>query len=110
MFFQKRTKNKAKAGKASSWAGEKENLYPVLHVAESLKEYLRELVQKEVASLREIWEVKGAFKTVMSDAKAFQGKLRNFEQTFSAIDQTAGKFAEVKAEITRSVGQAQSGV
>jgi len=110
MFFQKRTKNKAKAGKASSWAGEKENLYPVLHVAESLKEYLRELVQKEVASLREIWEVKGAFKTVMSDAKAFQGKLRNFEQTFSAIDQTAGKFEEVKAEITRSVGQAQSGV
>ena len=78
MFFQKRTKNKAKAGKASSRAGEEKNLYPVLHVAESLKEYLRELIQKEVDSLREVWEVKGAFKTVMSDAKTFQGKLQNF--------------------------------
>ena len=39
----------------------------------------------------------------MSDAKTFQGKLQNFEQTFSAIDETSGKFAEVKAEIARSV-------
>ena len=39
-----------KKDRANAPAQEKKSLYPVLHVAGSLKEYQQELVKKEVAS------------------------------------------------------------
>lgn len=86
---------------------EEKSLYPVIHVAESLKEYQQELVRKEVASLRELSLVGSAFSSVMKDADHFQEKLQDMGQSFANINQTAGQFGEVRDEIAQTVTGAQ---
>ncbi|MCI8538892.1 MAG: chemotaxis protein [Oscillospiraceae bacterium] len=86
---------------------EEKSLYPVLHVADSLKEYQHELVRKEVASLRELSLIGAAFSTVMKDADHFQAKLQELGQSFANINQAAGRFNEVRGEIAQTVAGAQ---
>ena len=88
-------------------AGEKPGLYPVLHVAESLKTYQKDLVQKEVASLWELSMVGQAFSGVLKEADHFQEKLRELGQSFSNINQAAEQFTQVREEIARTVEEAQ---
>ena len=86
---------------------EEKSLYPVLHVADSLKEYQRELVKKEVASLSELSLVGSTFSGVLSEADHFQDKLQELGQSFANIDGVAGEFAHVRAEIGGTVLEAQ---
>lgn len=86
------------------------SLYPVLYVTESLKDYQRELVQGEVASLRELSMVSKSFGDVLESSEKFRGTLENFEQTFSNINTVSGQFESVKDSISQSVVQAQSEV
>ena len=65
------------------------DLYPILHVANSLKDYRTEIVQKEVASLQKLSMVNASFSNVLQEAENFYGKLRDFEQTFSNIKQVS---------------------
>ena len=51
--------------------GQEKSLYPILHVADSLKAYQQELVTKEVASLSELGRVGSAFSGVLSEADQF---------------------------------------
>lgn len=88
-------------------AGETD-LYPVLHVADSLKTYQRELVQKEVAALQELSLVNSSFSGVVREAALFQSKLQDLGDSFSNIDQAAEQFGEVRAGIAESVAGAQS--
>ena len=89
-------------------AREEKSLYPVLHVAGSLKEYQKELVQKEVASLFELSMVGSAFSGVLKEAGHFQGKLRDLGCSFSNINETAEQFSQVRGEIADTVAEAQS--
>lgn len=89
---------------------EEKNLYPVLYVTDQLKEYQRELAQKEVDSLQELSQVSTSFDGVMEEAEGFQGKLLEFGDTFANIGQVSGQFASVKDEIAESVSQAQGQV
>ena len=50
------------------------------------------------------------FSNVLQEAENFYGKLRDFEQTFSNINQVAGQFTNVKDEIEKSVVKAQDEV
>ena len=59
---------------------EVKSLYPVLHVAGSLKEYQKDLVQKEVASLWELNLVGDSFSSVLKEADHFQTKLQDLEE------------------------------
>ncbi|MCI8304761.1 MAG: chemotaxis protein [Lawsonibacter sp.] len=93
--------------KAPARPQEKKGLYPILHVAGSLKSYQKELVQKEVASLWELSMVGAAFGDVLKAADHFQEKLQDMGQSFSNINQTAEQFAQVRNEIAQSVSQAQ---
>ena len=86
---------------------EEKSLYPILHVAESLKEYQKELVKKEVASLFELSLVNSSFSGVLKEADQFQAKLQDLGQSFSSINQTAEQFQEVRGEIAQSVTEAQ---
>ena len=86
---------------------EEKNLYPVLHVAGSLKEYQKELVKKEVASLSELSLVESTFSGVLSEADNFQEKLQELGQSFSNIDDAAGQFIHVREEIGGTVSEAQ---
>lgn len=98
MKFLKKSRQKTKS------------LYPVLYVTESLKDYQRELVQGEVASLRELSMVSKSFGDVLESSEKFRGTLENFEQTFSNINTVSGQFESVKDSISQSVVQAQSEV
>lgn len=87
---------------------EEKSLYPVLHVAGSLKDYQKELVQKEVSSLWELRQVGASFSGVIREAEQFQTKLKNLGDSFSNINETAEQFAQVKGDISQTVAEAQN--
>lgn len=96
-----------KGRRAPAKVREEKSLYPVLHVADSLKAYQKELVQKEVASLFELSMVGSAFSGVLKEAGHFQGKLRDLGCSFSNINETAEQFGQVRGEIADTVAEAQ---
>ena len=97
-----------KKGRQPDRAREEKSLYPVLHVAGSLKDYQKELVQKEVSSLWELRQVGASFSGVLREADQFQTKLKNLGDSFSNINETAEQFAQVKGDISQTVAEAQS--
>ena len=97
-----------KEKRASHPVQEKKSLYPVIHVANSLKSYQKELVQKEVASLWELNMVGTSFSSVLKETDRFQTKLQDLEQSFSNINQTAEQFIQVRSEIAQTVERAQN--
>ena len=105
MFFSK--KGRKKPGQV--WHDEK-SLYPILHVAGSLKEYLKELARKEVESLSELGRVEVSFSSVLGETDQFQEQLQDFGQSFSSINEAAGQFAQVREDITQTVSEAQERV
>lgn len=105
MLIQKRSKWKTREKQQR-----KRQLYPVLHVTDSLKEYKKELIKKETDSLYELGLSSSSFGSVLEEAEHFQEKLQNFGETFSNIDQVSGEFVTVKGAISESVIQAQEEV
>ena len=97
-----------KKGPKPEQVREEKSLYPVLHVAGSLKDYQKELVQKEVSSLWELRQVGASFSGVLREAEQFQTKLKNLGDSFSNINETAEQFAQVKGDISQTVAEAQS--
>ena len=87
-----------------------EELYPVLHVAGSVKECQKAIVQREVASLFELSMVSESFQGVLTEAEKFREKLHEFEQCFSNINHVSGQFAEVRDDIHKSVDTVQTEV
>lgn len=100
LFSRKGTKN--------AEAGDGKSLYPVLHVADSLKQYQKELAVNEVESLHELSIVGNSFAGVLNEAENFQTQLENFGQSFSNISQAADSFEVVKDDITQTVEKAQN--
>ena len=86
------------------------NLYPILHVMSSLKDYHKEMVQKEVDSLWELNEIETSFGAVVREGEEFQGRLLDFGENFTSIEQVSGEFETVKDTIAQSVTRAQDGV
>lgn len=86
---------------------EKASLYPVLHMAGSLKEYQRELVKKEVASLAELSQIGASFGGVLKEGDRFQLNLQSFGESFSSINETAEQFSLVQGEIGQAVSEAR---
>lgn len=88
----------------------KENLYPVLHVTESLKEYQRALLEKEVEALWELGMVSSSFGSVVKKADHFCEQLQDFKHTFTSINDAASQFGQVRDAIAESVTQARGRV
>ena len=103
MLFAEKTRQKP----APQRAPEKTGLSPVLHVADSLKGYQKELVEKEVASLFELSMVNSSFTGVLNEADHFQEKLQELGGSFAHIDQTAEGFSQVRGQVAEAVDQAQ---
>lgn len=101
MFFGKKTVDRQ---------GRANNVYPVLHAADSLKEYQKELVGKEVESLWELGMVGSSFSGVLKKADNFREQLSDFEQSFSDINNVAGQFGQVRSAISDAVSEAQGKV
>ena len=101
MLFQKRDR---RAGQDRPERG----LYPILHMAGSLKAYQQELVRKEVASLAELGKVEAAFSGVLQEGDQFQVKLQELGGSFSGIEDAAEQFGQVRGEIGLAVDDARS--
>lgn len=102
----KQKKNKKEKKKFLS----QEGLYPVLHVAGSVKDCQKEIMEREVASLLELSKVNESFHGVLKEAETFRKKLDDFELAFSDINQVSSRFAEVKDDINGSVTTVQNEV
>lgn len=101
MFYRKRT---------SGRQGGVNHVYPMLHAVDSLKEYQKELVSKEVESLWELGMVGSSFSGVLKKADHFHEQLSNFEQSFSDINIVAGQFGQVRTSINDAVSEAKDKV
>ena len=86
------------------------NLYPLIHVTNSLKDYQQELAKKEVDSLRELGLISSSFNSVLGETENFQSRLEDFGNHFASISQVSDEFTTVKTEISESVLQAQTEV
>lgn len=86
---------------------DEQSLYPVLHVAGSLQDYQKELVKNEVESLSELTMVSRSFAGVLNETDRFQTQLQDFGQSFSNINQAAGRFEQVRDDISQTVSEAQ---
>ena len=89
---------------------EQDKLYPLLHVASSLREYQRQLVLKEVSSLQELREVQLSFGGVLRENNSLKEKMDSFHDVFETVGQVSGQFEDVKREIADSVEQVQTHV
>lgn len=89
---------------------DQERLYPVMHVAGSVKERQKEIVEKEVDSLQQLSRVNESFNEVLQESEQFHQKLEDFEQTFSSIGEVSERFQTVKEEIGSSVITVQNEV
>lgn len=105
--LQMRGSHRKKAGAGQDSAN---TLYPILHAADSIKEYQKELVGKEVESLWELGMVGSSFSGVMRKADKFREQLSGFEQSFSDINSVAGQFEQVRGAISDAVSEAQGKV
>lgn len=105
--LQMRGPHRKKAGAGQDSAN---TLYPILHAADSIKEYQKELVGKEVESLWELGMVGSSFSGVMRKADKFREQLSGFEQSFSDINSVAGQFEQVRGAISDAVSEAQGKV
>lgn len=86
---------------------EDKSLYPLLHIAESLKEYQKELVKKEVDALWELNQVGTSFSGVLEGGDQFQMKLQDLGASFLSISETAEQFGQVRGEIGQAVSEAR---
>lgn len=89
---------------------EQDKLYPLLHVASSLREYQKQLVLKEVSSLQELREVQLSFGGVLRENNSLKEKMDSFHDVFETVGQVSGQFEDVKREIADSVEQVQTHV
>ena len=83
---------------------EKKDYYPVVHVANSLRSYQKQLVNKEVDSLQELREVQLSFDKVLEDNNVLKEKLNSFNSIFETVGLESGKFDNVKKEIVSTGG------
>ena len=105
MLFRRDNKNKTEKKQ-----NKEKDLYPVLYVMDSLKQYHTDLVQKEVQSLWELSLVGSSFDSVLGEAEHFQEKLEDMGQDFLRVSEVSEQFVAVREEIARSVSRAQDEV
>lgn len=91
----------------SAQVQEEKSLYPILHIAGSLKEYQQELVKKKVASLWELSQIGVSFGGVLKEGDRFQAKLQGLGESFASISETAEQFSHVRGEIGQAVSEAR---
>ncbi len=85
-------------------------LYPVVYVSKNLREYQKEMVSKEVESLNELRNITLAFHKVLREDMKLKENLDTFHDVFASVGEISGQFAEVRDDITGTVGNVQQQV
>ena len=86
------------------------DLHPIVHVADSLKDYQKQLAVNEVSSLNELQEVQTAFREVLEENASLKEKLDSVDDMFASVGKISSEFAGVRQKIADSVEKAQEKV
>ncbi len=82
----------------------------LIYIANSIKKFQKELVQNEVSSLTEIHDMGEAVENVIKSNNDLRDQMDAFNEMFAAVNESAGKFEDVKVNILNSVQNAQNKV
>lgn len=86
------------------------DMHPVIHVADSIIEYQKQLAEREVESLDEMADIQKAFVLATKENERLKGQVQELSSVFADVGQIATSFDGVKNEIVDSVGEAQKKV
>ena len=89
---------------------DKEKFESLIFLADSIKNYQKELVQNEVNSLTEIHDMGEAITEVIDSNNQLHDEMNSFNEMFAAVNDSASKFEDVKVNILKSVQNAQDKV
>ena len=86
------------------------DMHPVIHVADSIIEYQKQLAEREVESLDEMADIQKAFVLATKENERLKDQVQELSSVFADVGQIATSFDGVKNEIFDSVGEAQKKV
>lgn len=86
------------------------DMHPVIHVADSIIEYQKQLAEGEVESLDEMADIQKAFVLATKENERLKDQVQELSSVFADVGQIATSFDGVKNEIVDSVGEAQKKV
>lgn len=86
------------------------DMYPVIHVADSIIEYQKQLAEREVESLDEMADIQKAFVLATKENERLKDQVQELSSVFADVGQIATSFDGVKNGIVDSVGEAQQKV
>lgn len=83
------------------------DMHPVIHVADSIIEYQKQLAERELESLDEMADIQKAFVLATKENERLKDQVQELSSVFADVGQIATSFDGVKNEIVDSVGEAQ---
>lgn len=86
------------------------DMHPIIHVADSIIEYQKQLAEREVESLDEMADIQKAFVLATKENERLKDQVQELSSVFADVGQIATSFDGVKNEIVDSVGEAQKKV
>ena len=86
------------------------DMHTVIHVADSIIEYQKQLAEREVESLDEMADIQKAFVLATKENERLKDQVQELSSVFADVGQIATSFDGVKNEIVDSVGEAQKKV
>ncbi len=86
------------------------DMHPVIHVADSIIEYQKQLAEREGESLDEMADIQKAFVLATKENERLKDQVQELSSVFADVGQIATSFDGVKNEIVDSVGEAQKKV
>lgn len=86
------------------------DMHPVIHVADSIIEYQKQLAEREVESLDEMADIQKAFVLATKENERLKDQVQELSSVFADVGQIATSFDGVKNEIVDSVGETQKKV
>lgn len=86
------------------------DMHPVIHVADSIIEYQKQLAEREVEPLDEMADIQKAFVLATKENERLKDQVQELSSVFADVGQIATSFDGVKNEIVDSVGEAQKKV
>lgn len=100
---------KSKTQKENVISAQEETLdmHPVIHVADSIIEYQKQLAEREVESLDEMADIQKAFVLATKENERLKDQVQELSSVFADVGQIATSFDGVKNGIVDSVGEAQ---
>ena len=109
-LFRRKNQETEEVVETSRQEFDEEKKNSIIYLANSIKSCQKELVQNELNSLKEIHDMGEAVSQVVESNNGLKMQLENFNEMFEAVNESAGRFEDVKQNIISSVQNAQDKV